>query len=70
VHCTVWGGTASEVFLKSKNSEVFVTSGGSSFTVINPSSLGFIIRLEGLTTAIWGVSNGTTAAGHAYTTST
>jgi hypothetical protein len=70
VRCTVWGGTASEVFLKSKNSETFVTSGGSSFTVINPSSLGFAIDLVGLTTAVWGVLNGSTAAGHAYTTST
>ena len=70
VHCSIWGGTASEVFLKTKNSETFVTSGGSSFTTINPSSLGFVINLVGLTTAVWGVSNGATAAGHAYTTST
>lgn len=70
VPVTVMGGTASEVFLKSKNSEVFVTSGGSSFTVINPSSLGFTLHLVGMTTAMWGVINGSTAAGHAYTTST
>lgn len=64
------GSTAAEVYLKSKNSEVFVTSGGSSFTVINPSSLGFCIGLVAITTAMWGVINGSTAAGHAYTTST
>ena len=67
---TVAGGTASEVYLKTKNSETFVTSGGSSFTTLNPSSLGFTIGLVALTTALWGVINGTTAAGHAYTTST
>ena len=67
---TVMGGTASEVFLKTKNSETLVTSGGSSFTTINPSSLGFTIGLIALTTAQWGVYNGSTAAGHAYTTST
>lgn len=67
---TIAGGTASEVFLKAKNSETFVTSGGSSFTTINPSSLGFAIGLVALTTAQWLVLNGSTAAGHAYTTST
>lgn len=67
---TIAGGTASEVFLKTKNSETLVTSGGSSFTTINPSSLGFAIGLVALTTAQWLVLNGSTAAGHAYTTST
>ena len=67
---TIAGGTASEVYLKSKNSETFITSGGSSFTTINPSSLGFTIGLVAITTAVWGVLNGSTAAGHAYTTST
>jgi len=70
VEALIWGGTETEVFLKTKNSETLVTSGGSSFTVINPSSLGFAIKLVGLTTAVWGVINGSTAAGHAYTTST
>lgn len=64
------GSTASEVYLKTKNSETLVTSGGSSFTTINPSSLGFCIGLVAITTAVYGVINGTTAAGHAYTTST
>lgn len=66
----IFGSTASEVYLKTKNSETFVTSGGSSFTTINPSSLGFCIGLVPLSTAVWGVTNGATAAGHAYTTST
>lgn len=70
VEVSFWGSTASEVFLKTKNNETLVTSGGSSFTVINPSSLGFFLKLVGLTTSVWGVLNGSTAAGHAYTTST
>lgn len=70
VSCTIWGGTASEVFLKTKNAETLVTTGGSSFTTINPSSLGFAIRLTGLTTSAWAVINGSTASGHAYTTTT
>jgi hypothetical protein len=47
----------------------FQTSGGSSFTCV-ASSAGAVLRLVGLTTALWGVINGTTAAGFAYTTST
>lgn len=66
----ILGSTAAEVYLKTKNSETLVTSGGSSFTTINPSSLGFCIGLVPITTAVWGVINGSTAAGHAYTTST
>lgn len=67
---TITGSTAAEVYLKTKNSETLITSGGSSFTVINPSSLGFAITLVAITTAVWAVINGSTAAGHAYTTST
>lgn len=69
---TLWltGSTASEVYVRTKNSETLITSGGSSFTTINPSSLGFCIGLTAITTAVWGVINGSTAAGHAYTTST
>lgn len=45
------------------------TSAGSSFTCVS-SSAGAVLRLVGITTALWGVVNGTTAAGFSYTTST
>lgn len=47
----------------------FQTSGGSSFTCV-ASSAGAVLKLVGLTTALWGVINGTTASGFAYTTTT
>jgi hypothetical protein len=47
----------------------FQTSGGSSFTCV-ASSAGAVLKLIGLTTALWGVVNGTTASGFSYTTTT
>ena len=47
----------------------FQTSGGSSFTCV-ASSAGAVLKLIGLTTALWGVISGTTASGFTYTTST
>lgn len=49
--------------------EGFQTSGGSSFTCL-ASSAGAVLRLIGLTTALWGVVNGTTASGFSYSTTT
>jgi hypothetical protein len=47
----------------------FQTSGGSSFTCV-ASSAGAVLRLMGVTTDLWAVINGTTAAGFAYSTTT
>lgn len=47
----------------------FQTSGGSSFSCV-ASSAGAVLRLVGLTTDLYGVINGTTASGFAYTTTT
>lgn len=47
----------------------FMTSAGSSFTCV-ASSAGAVLKLVGLTTALYGVISGTTAAGFTYSTST
>jgi hypothetical protein len=47
----------------------FQTSGGSSFTCV-ASSAGAVLRLAGLTTALWAVINGTTASGFSFSTTT
>jgi hypothetical protein len=45
------------------------TSAGSSFTCAS-SSAGAVLRLVGVTTALWAVVNGSTASGFTFTTST
>ena len=62
--------TAGPAYVKTANNETFVTSGGSSFTTIQLSSLGASILLAGLTTAVWAAMNVSTAAGHTLSTST
>lgn len=62
------------IYLKTKNSETFNTTLGTSFTTIKSSAGGFY-ELIGLTTAIWGLLNVTSgtssnASGHVLTTST
>lgn len=47
----------------------FQTSNGSSFTCV-ASSAGAVLRLMGVTTALYAVINGTTGSGFAYTTTT
>ena len=61
-------------YVKTKNSEVIHSTRGSSFTVIQ-STIGGILRLVGVTTAIWaapGLSSGTSSQnpGFALTTTT
>lgn len=68
---TTIGTMASKVFVTNSTGggAGFQTSGGSSFTVV-ASSAGAVLKLLGLTTALWGVVNGTTASGFTYTTTT
>lgn len=68
---TTIGTMATKIFVTGSTggAEGFQTSGGSSFTCV-ASSAGAVLRLVGLTTGLWGVINGTTAAGFAYTTTT
>jgi len=72
----VWGSTT----IGTMGSKIWVTnstgggagmqtSAGSSFTCV-ASSAGAVLRLVGITTALWGVVNGTTAAGFSYSTTT
>lgn len=49
--------------------EVFQTTSGSTFTVI-ASSVGAVLRLMGMTTAIWAVVSGTTGSGFTLSTTT
>lgn len=72
----VWGSTtigtmSSKIFVTNSTGggAGFQTSGGSSFTCV-ASSAGAVLKLVGVTTGLWGVVNGTTAAGFAYTTTT
>ena len=72
----VWGSTTigtmgSKIFVTNSTGggAGFQTSGGSSFTCV-ASSAGAVLRLIGVTTALWAVVNGTTASGFTYTTST
>lgn len=72
VFCTTANGP---VYLKTKNSETFTTTLGSTFTTIKASSLGGVFELIGKTTAVWGVlgiTSGTSsqASGYGLTTST
>ena len=72
----VWGSTTvgtmgSKIFVTNSTGggAGFQTSGGSSFTCV-ASSAGAVMRLMGVTTALWAVINGTTASGFTFTTST
>lgn len=70
---TVMTNGVDAAYLKVANPspEGFQTSAGSSFTVVKLSSLGAPIGFNPMTTAIWAVTgNGSTAAGHSYTTTT
>lgn len=63
------------IYLKTANSETFLTTVGSTHTTIKASSFGGSISLIGITTAIWGlmgVTSGTSsqASGFGLTTST
>lgn len=68
---TTVGTMASKIFVTNSTGggAGFQTSGGSSFTCV-ASSAGAVLRLIGLTTALWGVVNGSTGSGFAYTTTT
>jgi hypothetical protein len=62
------------IYLRTKNSETFNTTLGTSFTTIKSSAGGFY-ELIGLTTAVWGalnITSGTSSngSGHVLTTST
>lgn len=76
VRCLINIGTTANgpVYLKTKNSETFNTTLGTTFTTIKSSAGGFY-ELIGLTTAVFGlmgVTSGTSsnASGHVLTTST
>ena len=59
---------AHNVYVKTKNSEVIQSTRGSSFTVLQ-STIGGILRLIGVTTAIWaapGLSSGTSSQGSGF----
>lgn len=62
------------IYLKTKNSETFNTTLGTSFTTVKSSAGGFY-ELMGVTTAIWGMQNVTSGtssngSGHVLTTTT
>lgn len=72
----VWGSTT----IGTMSAKIFVTvstgggaglqtSGGSSFTCV-ASSAGAVLRLVGVSTSLYAVTNGATASGFTYTTST
>jgi len=70
----VFNTTANGVYVKTLNSETFLTTQGSSFTVIK-STAGGVIHMFGATTAVWAplnITSGTTsnASGFALTTTT
>lgn len=72
----VWGSTtigtmSAKIFatISTGNGGGFQTSGGSSFSCV-ASSAGAVLRLQGVTTALYAVINGTTASGFSYTTTT
>lgn len=72
----VWGSTTvgtmgSKIFvtISTGNGGGFQTSNGSSFSCV-ASSNGNVLRLMGLTTAIYAVVNGSTGSGFGYTTTT
>lgn len=70
---SIIASTAGPSYVKTANSETFVTSMGSSFTTIKASSLGAVFELIGLTTAIWGalnVTSGTSSNASAFTLTT
>lgn len=60
----------SYIKVANQSAEFYRTSGGSSFTVAKLSSLGGCVELVGVTTAMWAVVNGSTVAGHTFSTST
>lgn len=69
-YSTTIGTMGSKIFVTGSTGAINMqTSGGSSFTCV-ASSAGAVLRMVGITSTLWGVINGTTAAGFSYTTST
>ena len=76
VRKTIQGGEDNgPVYVKTANDETIVSTVGSSHTTVEVSSLGGVLELMGLTTAVWlgiGLTSGTSsqASGFGLTTST
>jgi len=66
---TIYNSTNATAYVKTKNSEVILSTVGSTQTVIALPAAGVMITLTGLTTALW-ATNITTASGINLTNST